>query len=116
MKKSLTRRERLRNSGDIKSLFKSGKRIEAQGIKLLYRTNGSEVNKMAVVVSRGCGGAVRRNREKRITREAYRSMKPRLKTGNDLMFIIGRFEQGFTQRRETLHALLLRAGFFGTAR
>jgi ribonuclease P protein component len=109
MKKSLTRRERLRKSGDIRDLFKSGKRIESRGLKLLFKPNGAEVNRMAVVVARGCGGSVKRNREKRITREAYRDMKNDLNAGNDLVFVISRFGQGYGERRETLAGLLRRA-------
>jgi ribonuclease P protein component len=116
MKKSLTRRERLRKTGDIKSVLKSGKRIEAQGLKLLIGMNGSDVNRMAVIVGRGCGGAVRRNREKRITREAYRGMKTELRSGNDLVFVIGRFGQDYRQRRESLLELVRRAGLLRTRR
>ncbi len=109
MKKSLTRRERLRTTGDIRALFKSGQRTESHGLKLLFAKNGSDVNRMAVIVARGCGGAVRRNREKRITREAYRDVKNDLRPGNDLVFVVGRFGLSYAQRRETLSGLLQRA-------
>ena len=114
MKKSLTRRERLRNTGDIKSLFKTGKRVDDHGVKLFFDANGSPSSRMTVVVGRGCGGAVRRNREKRITREAYRNVKPDLKSGNDIIVFIGRFGQSFSQRQASLLGLLQRADLFRT--
>jgi ribonuclease P protein component len=110
MRRSLTRQERLRRSRDIKGLFTAAKRIESRGLKLLYRNNGGPATRFAVVVARGCGGAVRRNREKRITREAYRSLKVDVAPGNDLLFLITRFGAQFAERRFIMEQLLGRAG------
>jgi ribonuclease P protein component len=109
MRKSLTRRERLRKSSDVKGLFRSGRRVEAEGTRLLYRMNGTPVNRFAVIVRRGCGGAVKRNRERRITREAYRELKPNLRRGYDLLFIVDRFGQGFKERQTAMRKLSLMA-------
>ncbi len=113
MRRSLTRGERLRGSGAIKGLFATARRAEAQGLKLLSQENGIGVNRIAIVVGRGCGGAVRRNREKRITREAYRDLKSGLASGYDLVFIVGRFGQSFQERRHTLRRLFERAHLNG---
>ena len=115
MRRSRTRQERLRAGRDIKGLFAGGKRVEVGGMKLLYRGNGSVVNRFTVVVARGCGGAVRRNREKRITREAYRSLKDRVSGGNDLLFLVVRFGAPFFERRSAVEALLKRAGLTSRA-
>ncbi len=85
--------------------------MDVGGLKLLHDGNGTATNRMAVVVARGCGGAVRRNREKRITREAYRLLKERVPPGHDLLFFVGRFGCSFAQRRSHMMKLLLRAGF-----
>jgi len=79
-------------------------------MKLLYRANGSRRNRFAVVVARGCGGAVRRNREKRITREAYRSLKDTISTGHDLLFLVVRFGADYADRRDLMRSLVSRAG------
>ncbi len=115
MRRSRTRQERLRAGKDIKGLFTGGKRAEVRGLKLLYRGNGSAENRFTVVVARGCGGAVQRNREKRITREAYRSLKGRLPGGNDLLFLVMRFGSPYRERRSAMEALLRRAGLASRA-
>ncbi len=79
-------------------------------MKLLYRSNGGRDNRFAVVVARGCGGAVRRNREKRITREAYRSLKETISAGNDMVFLVVRFGAEYAERLSSMRTLLSRAG------
>ena len=113
MRKSLTRKDRLRRNSDIRELFSSAARIEGRGVKLLYRSNGSRGNRFAVVVARGCGGAVRRNREKRITREAYRSWKDSVSAGHDLLFLIVRFGASLSDRSASMRRLVDRAGLRG---
>ena len=115
MRRSRTRQERLRAGREIQGLFAGGKRVEFRGVKLLYRGNGSTLNRFTVVVARGCGGAVQRNREKRITREAYRSLKDGVPRGNDLLFLVTRFGTPFRERRDAIEALLRRAGLAGRA-
>jgi ribonuclease P protein component len=110
MRKSLTRQERLRRSKDIRGLFATGRRVEAHGVKLLFQSNGSRTTRMAVVIARGCGGAVRRNREKRITREAYRSLKETVSPGLDLVVLVIRSGAPFAERRAALTQALSRAG------
>jgi ribonuclease P protein component len=110
MRRSLTRRERLRKNRDIRGVFTDGRRVEAGGLRLLHRANGASVSRMAVVVGRGCGGAVRRNREKRITREAWRALKGAVAPGHDVVIVVGRFGSPLTDRQAALRRLLERAG------
>jgi ribonuclease P protein component len=110
MRRSLTRKDRLRRNKDIRELFSTAPRIEGRGVKLLFKSNGGGPNRFAVVVARGCGGAVRRNREKRITREAYRSLKETISPGHDIVFLIVRFGATFTDRLGSLRQLVGRAG------
>jgi ribonuclease P protein component len=115
MRRSLTRKERLRERRDIKRLFTNAERVDGKGLRLLYGGNGRTENRIAVVVAKGCGGAVRRNREKRITREAYRSLKERIAPGHDLLFLIGRFGDGYWERRSAMERLLVAAGLLRRA-
>ena len=91
-------------------MFAAARRVEARGVKLLYRANGRPGTRFAVVVARGSGGAVRRNREKRISREAYRSLKESVLPGFDLVFLVFRFGAPYAERRETMRQLIGRAG------
>jgi ribonuclease P protein component len=113
MKKSLSRSERLRTSRDIRELFSQAPRIDARGLKLLHRINGGSGTRFAVVVARGCGGAVERNHEKRLTREAYRSLKESIPPGRDLLFLVARFGMPLAERRVLMAQLLRRAGLRG---
>lgn len=94
-------------------MFSAARRVESRGVKLLYKGNGGPATRFAVVVARGCGGAVSRNREKRITREAYRSLKETILPGNDLVFLIVRFGARFSERCAVMEQLIGRAGLRG---
>jgi ribonuclease P protein component len=115
MRRSLTRKERLRRGRDIREVFAEGRRVEAGGLRLLHRANGSSVSRIAVVVGRGCGGAVRRNREKRITREAWRALKSEVVPGHDVVLLVGRFGVPLSERQAALRRLLVRSGLSGRA-
>jgi ribonuclease P protein component len=116
MRRNLSRKDRLRRNSDIRELFSTAARVDGRGAKLLYRSNDGPQNRFAVVVARGCGGAVRRNREKRITREAYRSLKETIRTGYDLLFLIVRFGATYADRSAAMQQLVGRAGLRGEAR
>ena len=77
---------------------------------MAHRPNGTDVTRMAVVVGRGCGGAVKRNRERRITREAWRSLKDSVAPGNDVVFVVRRFGAGLDERLGLMRKLIDRAG------
>ncbi len=111
MRRSLTRDERIRAGRDIARLFRTARRVDAGGLKLIHARTHAATSRMAVVVARGCGSAVRRNREKRITREAYRSLKEHIPPGHDLLFLVSRFGSSYADRRALMEQLLRRAGF-----
>lgn len=79
-------------------------------MRLLHRENGTPLTRVAVVVGRGCGGAVRRNREKRITREAWRALKNGVAPGRDVVLVVSRFGAPLAERTAVLGRLLERAG------
>jgi len=110
MRRSLTRRERIGKGSEIRALLASAGKLEAGGLRMAHRPNGTDVTRMAVVVGRGCGGAVKRNREKRITREAWRSLKDRVAPGHDVVFVVRRFGAGLDERLGLMRKLIDRAG------
>lgn len=72
---------------DIARLFDQGRRASDGVMTVLGapRQDGGGPIRMAVVVSRRVGGAVQRNRVKRVCREAFRRARPLLATGWDVV-------------------------------
>jgi ribonuclease P protein component len=110
MKRSLTRRERLRKSSEISRLFSGARRVERSGIRLLFQKNDVGWNRFGCGVARGCRTAVLRNREKRLSREAYRHLKGRLADGWDLFVIVRRPGATYSDRYRDFGILFSEAG------
>jgi ribonuclease P protein component len=83
-----TREERLKGRDEIRAVFNGGKVVSCRGAKLFVLKNGSSGNRLAVTFARKFGNAVKRNRTRRVSREAYRLMRNRLKTGFDLVILV----------------------------
>jgi ribonuclease P protein component len=81
------REERLKRRNEIREVFGKGKRFGCRGAKLFLLKNGLPRNRICFTFSRGFGNAVQRNRAKRLGREAYRGLKPRLRCGYDIILL-----------------------------
>jgi ribonuclease P protein component len=102
MRKSLTRRERLRGAAALKKVFTVPRKITCSGAGLFAAENGLEYNRVVVSTVRGYGGSVERNRARRIGKEVYRCIKSSIKPGFDLAFILfpsGKSGLSATRRR-----------------
>jgi len=108
-KKSLTKNEILRRKRDIRRVFSASKRETAAGYTLLFRKNGLPRNQVLIITERGIKSAVKRNREKRITKEIYRLLKEILKVGFDIVLIAKVNKKKFTERFEEMRALFVKA-------
>ena len=80
--------ERISRSGDVDRLFRAGRFTRARGLKLGYRPNGRDGHRVAFAPTRSLRRAVDRNRQKRISREAYRRLYDRIVGSYDLVFVI----------------------------
>jgi ribonuclease P protein component len=69
-------------------VFNRGKVVSCRGAKLFVLKNGMSGNRLAVTFARKFGNAVKRNRTRRVSREAYRLLRNRLKTGFDLVILV----------------------------
>lgn len=92
-----------------------GRAVSDGPLVIRYLRNASDppVNRYAVVAGRKSGGAVQRNRLKRVTREALRGLHPRLQPGFDLVIIIRGTHDELPGSREAdviLTRMLRRAG------
>ncbi|MDR2730356.1 MAG: ribonuclease P protein component [Treponema sp.] len=82
------REEHLKGRNEIREVFKSGRVLYCRGAKLYILKNNLSYNRICFTFSRGFGNAVSRNRSRRLSREAFRLLRPRLSTGNDLIFLV----------------------------
>jgi ribonuclease P protein component len=81
---------RLRREGDVRAARSHGRAVAAGPLVIRYLPNDSRpsANRYAIIAGRKSGGAVQRNRLKRVTREALRELHPQLRFGFDVAVII----------------------------
>ena len=65
-------RHRIVRSSDFRSLYNTGRRLDAGKFVLFGRPNDLGYHRLGLTVSRKVGGAVVRNRVKRLFREIFR--------------------------------------------
>lgn len=65
-------RQRIVSSSAFRSIYDKGRRLDAGKFVLFGRPNGLDYHRLGLTVSRKVGGAVVRNRVKRLFREIFR--------------------------------------------
>jgi ribonuclease P protein component len=109
---SFKRREHLKKRVEISRVFKKGRVSACSGAKLFFLVNQLSCNRIVITFARKYGNAVKRNRARRLSQEAYRLMKEDLKTGYDLVLLIYPQETTpeFARTTEQLKVLFKKAG------
>ena len=79
------RRLRLRRRGEFERLFKEGNRAGDHRLQVWAMPNDLGYSRFGLVVGRRHGSACRRNRIKRVLREAFRLSRPKLPNGLDIV-------------------------------
>jgi ribonuclease P protein component len=77
--------ERVRRRPDFERAYSTGVRIQGRFMTLFVVTNGGAVSRLGVAASRKFGGAVERNRAKRLAREVFRRHK--IRPGLDIVIV-----------------------------
>ncbi len=105
---------RLTKSLEFKKIYKYGRSIADKYIVLYSLKNGLEISRLGVSVRKKFGNSVKRNRVKRLIKEAFRLNKDNVVKGYDII-IIPRFsaaEVGFFVIERSFLKLLKRAGLW----
>jgi ribonuclease P protein component len=106
--------EHLRGKTAVGQVFRKGKSFSSSGVKLFVLNNGFDYNRICFTFPRKYGNAVKRNRARRLSREAYRRLRPRLKGGCDLVLLVypSRERETFLTRTGQFTVLFTKAGLF----
>ena len=107
----MKRRFRLTSTKDFKRVRRLGKSYAHPLIVLVALPNNLGTSRFAVSAGRSVGNAVRRNRAKRLIREAVRPLVPNVRPGWDVLFLARHAlaEAEFLQAQGAVNLLLHRS-------
>ena len=83
-------RERLKSASAFRTAFRRGVRLDGPLFLLVAARNGHDYARLGIAASRRVGGAVERNRAKRLLRESFRRNKGLGEEGYDLVLVAKR--------------------------
>ena len=88
----------IKSARDFSYLFKKGESVVTYGFVCYIRPRRAGKNRLGIVTGKKVGNAVKRNRARRIIREAFRLIDPIIREGSQK-----RFDFVFVARSKTPH-------------
>lgn len=79
--------QKMNQNADFQRLYRSGAFCSLGSALIYVKPNGLPYNRLGITAGKKIGNAVKRNRAKRIIREAYRAAEPQLPIGLDVVFV-----------------------------
>ncbi|NLT57465.1 MAG: ribonuclease P protein component [Clostridiales bacterium] len=77
----------LTRNNDFRRLYARGRSVVGRHLVLYYAKNRRGANRIGFTAGKKVGGAVQRNRAKRLMRESFRLLEPDIKTGYDFVLV-----------------------------
>ena len=77
----------LNQNRDFLQLYRRGKKFVSPYVVIYVRKTRRRYNRLGITVGKKVGGAVQRNRARRIIRQAYRETESMFPTGLDLVIV-----------------------------
>ncbi|MBR4110654.1 MAG: ribonuclease P protein component [Clostridia bacterium] len=77
----------LKKNNDFQRVLQKGKWYNGKLISIYILKNNKDINFIGIAVGKKAGKAVKRNRIKRVIREAYRKIDPEIIKGNTIVIV-----------------------------
>lgn len=77
----------LKLNKDFKRLYYRGKCVACHNVVIYAQKNRFEKTRLGLTCGKSVGGAVSRNRAKRLMRESFRILSPRIKDNFDIVIV-----------------------------
>ncbi len=108
---AFSRASRLRLKKEFEAVFAAGRKTVTKELVAWHSQGGDKEKKIGLMVSKKTGGAVKRNRLKRLLREAFRLSRKELKEGTRLIIYpkAGCAMKNLAQARQELDTLRQKA-------
>jgi len=106
------RPEILRYKKDFDRLYKKGRSTGDKFVVVFHIPNGLEYSRKAFLASKKVGGAVARNRARRLMKEGFRRIESEFLPGRDILFIARRdaAEAGIAEVETSIRRALNKCG------